>query len=156
MVSWNSLWLSWNGDYWHTTLGSAPCPVEPGWPLQDGGPSDWLAGLGELPLPHWLGHMELHVLWTAASATLILTVCVCEREPRLAILYWSSQWHVLPELCTLASCCATAPLFCVLTKSRTLNEAEWICCKHTLRKCFGTQIHWLAESTEAQSKNWHI
>lgn len=77
-----------------------------------GGLSDWLAGLGGLPFPHWLGHMELHVLWTAASATFNLSVCVnllSETEPSLVILYWSSKWHIVlklssstvhPALCT--------------------------------------------------------
>lgn len=50
------------------------------WSLDDlsrtGGLSDWLASLERPTLPHWLGHMELHISRTAALATLIPTVCV--------------------------------------------------------------------------------
>lgn len=88
-------------------IGTALWALHPAlWSQDDlcrtGGLSDWLAGLEGPPLPHWLGHMELRVLWTAVSATLILTVCVLSmcvcvwRELSLVVLYWSSQWHVLP------------------------------------------------------------
>lgn len=135
MVCCNSLWLSWNGDYWHSALGSAPCPVEPGWPLKDGG-VQWLIS--------WPGMTTTPPLARAYGAACPMDSCVCnthphcmcalsvcKRESSLVILYWSFQLHVLPKQCCSSSCCAAVPLRCTVTKFRILNVADWICYKHT-------------------------
>lgn len=128
MASWNSL-----GSAEKVIIGTVLWALHPAlWSQDDlcgmGGLSDWLAGLGGLPLPHWLGHMELGVPWTAASATLIVrcmyALCECYQ---LVVLCLSFQWQCLWKQCSSTSCFATVPLWWVHTKICT---CYWICNKH--------------------------
>lgn len=93
MVNWNKLYLSWNGDYWHSALDSAPCPVELGWPLQEGG-----RGGGALWLISWPGRTTTLPLARAYGAacpmdscnrsTCPCSICVHVKEHRLVIPYY--------------------------------------------------------------------
>lgn len=69
------------------------------WSLNDlsrtGGLSDWLASLERPTLPHWLGHMELHISRTAALATLIPTASVLSVGP---------QQDIVLNLCSKLRC----------------------------------------------------
>ena len=109
-ASWNSLRLSWNGDYWHGALGSAPCPVEPRWPLRDG-EAHWLIS--------WPGSTTTPPLAGAYGAACPMDSCVCNTHPRCCLLcacrcvrecpalfFWSIQ-HVLLKQGSSASCLAT-------------------------------------------------
>lgn len=73
-------WLSWNRKCWLWALH--PALWSPNDLSRTGGLSDWLASLERPTLPHWLGHMELHISQTAALATLIPTATVLSVDPQ--------------------------------------------------------------------------
>jgi len=133
IVSKNSPGLSWNGDYWHGALGSAPCPVEPGWPPRDRGLCDWLAGLRGPPHPRCPGHMEpVCPMDMFIRRPEIVCVCVC--SSLVFSLYCIVFADVLPVyilyiyLCVcVCTCMHICVCVCVCMSLRWLRVNVCVC-----------------------------